>query len=87
MSTKAKLAWRGGRRDDLCCAWLEFTTTAGSLDLRSELAALDTLALAYQAPALMDLPDDLRHLATPRLAIVLSELNQRAAAVIGEVWR
>jgi hypothetical protein len=43
------------------------------------MASLETPDLAHQAAALIDLPHPLRQLAAGRLAMVLSELNDRAA--------
>jgi hypothetical protein len=88
MSRQAKPAWRGGRRDNLNNrGYPDYSTSTGSLVLRCEIAALEIPGLAYQLARLIDLPSDLHHVAIGRLAIILSELNDRAAAAIDEVAR
>ncbi|CCF84136.1 hypothetical protein [Nitrolancea hollandica] len=52
--------------------------TAGFLDLRSEIAALETRDLVDQAALLTGLPHELRQLAAPRLAMLIVELSDRA---------
>ncbi len=58
---------------------------AGVLDLRSEVAELDTRDLCYQIGWLVDAPYGLRRLTRPRLSEALAELSGRAATVLEEV--
>ncbi len=61
----------------------QYPQSAGALDLRSEVAGMKTPDLALQVAWLMDLPHGMLHLAAPRLAVAIAELNDRAAAVLG----
>jgi hypothetical protein len=45
---------------------------------------IDTYDLAVQVAWLMDLPHGIRHLAVPRLTLVMAELVERAQDVLGE---
>jgi hypothetical protein len=74
----------GARPRSIRCAGIHIVPQqqdAGILDLRAEVAALDSHELAFQFAWLIGAPSGIRHLTAPRLYEVLAELQDRAARV------
>ncbi len=84
MSRQANPAGSNGgwQWENLSRECLDYSTTAGWLDLRSEVADMSSPELAYQVSWLLTIPHGMRHLAGPRLAMLMTELNDRAAAIL-----
>jgi hypothetical protein len=74
----------GARPGTIRCAHIRIVPQwqdAGILDLRSEVAALDSYELRLQLAWLIEAPLGIRHLPAPRLHDVLAELQDCAARV------